>query len=97
MTEQEKNDKQLLFENDMRINYISFFATLVASNIDAYYHRFGNNHEMSLETIMTISQDIFTLTKEEQVTVYKLITKTLKDEYKLEIVTPNELVVKKFE
>lgn len=91
------DEKELIeqeYAKDMKINYISFLALYVASNIDALYCRFNNNYDMSLDTMINDSKDQFVLNQKDTQLLYKLIDKALEDEYSLKITNRNKLTVK---
>lgn len=97
MMDEKLSNKEKHFEKDMKNNYITTFASLVASNVYALYNRFNNNHNLSLENIIRTSQDIYELNLKEEQLLINMITKCLKKEYNLEVLSKEKLILRKIE
>ena len=83
------------YVNDLETNYIFFFASLVASNINAFYTRFNNRNYMSLDGIINDSKEYYLTGDKEKNLLYYLIDKTLKEKYHLKITDKEKLIVEK--
>ena len=73
------------YVNDLETNYIFFFASLVASNINAFYTRFNNRNYMSLDGIINDSKEYYLKDDKEKNLLYYLIDEALKEKYHLKI------------
>lgn len=96
MIEESIEDNELVIINDMKKNYINYLALLVASNINSIYNRFQNKYETSMEEVINTSKDIIVLTKKDEEILYKSIIKILKNEYNLNILSEDKLILEKF-
>ena len=72
-----------------------FFASLVASNINAFYTRFNNRNYMSLDGIINDSKEYYLKDDKEKNLLYYLIDETLKEKYHLKITDKDKLIVEK--
>lgn len=80
---------------DLETNYIFFFASLVASNINAFYTRFNNRNYMSLDGIINDSKEYYLKDDKEKNLLYYLIDEALKEKYHLKITDKEKLIVEK--
>ncbi len=83
------------YVNALETNYMFFFASLVASNINAFYTRFNNRNYMSLDGIINDSKEYYLTGDKEKNLLYYLIDKTLKEKYHLKITDKEKLIVEK--
>ena len=83
------------YVNALETNYMFFFASLVASNINAFYTRFNNRNYMSLDGIINDSKEYYLKDDKEKNLLYYLIDKTLKEKYHLKITDKEKLIVEK--
>ena len=83
------------YVSDLENNYIFFFASLVASNINAFYTRFNNRNYMSLDGIINDSKEYYLTDDKGKNLLYYLIDKTLKEKYHLKITDKEKLIVEK--
>ena len=83
------------YVNALETNYMFFFASLVASNINAFYTRFNNRNYMSLDGIINDSKEYYLTGDKEKHLLYYLIDKTLKAKYHLKITDKEKLIVEK--
>lgn len=83
------------YVNALETNYMFFFASLVASNINAFYTRFNNRNYMSLDGIINDSKEYYLKDDKEKNLLYYLIDETLKEKYHLKITDKDKLIVEK--
>ena len=83
------------YVNALETNYMFFFASLVASNINAFYTRFNNRNYMSLDGIINDSKEYYLTGDKEKNLLYYLIDKTLKEKYHLKITDKEKFIVEK--
>ena len=83
------------YVNALETNYMFFFASLVASNINAFYTRFNNRNYMSLDGIINDSKEYYLTDDKEKKLLYYLIDEALKEKYHLKITDKEKLIVEK--
>lgn len=81
--------------NDLESNYIFFFASLVASNINAFYNRFNYRNYMSLDGIINDSKEYSLTNDKKKSLLYYLIDKSLKENYNLKVIDRDKLIVER--
>lgn len=90
--------KEDRIEKAYRKNYINNIANLITDNIASIYKVYGNNHNLSFNSIFNMSQDTFILTDDEIARIDKLVLERLRINYSLIITSQdkkNKLDVKR--
>lgn len=87
MRDDELTKEEEALEESFRVNYITYMALRIASNIESIYKYFKNNYGLSFKDVIKDSEDTFVLDTKERELLNDLISLALKEEYKLEVIS----------
>lgn len=90
MNDERLTPKEEKLGEEVRKCYIRNFSNFIAESISLIYKYFGNDYNISFDTLFNESQDNYNFDVEELLLIDTLIKEVLENEYKLEIISKSK-------
>lgn len=84
-----------ILEREYKSNFVDNYANLIADNIASLYKHCGNDHQLTLQMLMTMSKDDFPLDDKDNFIIRALVRRKLNKKHNLMLSSiSNDKIVK---